>query len=145
MNSQSMFLPLLTDCKEFEGLPVRHNEDILNEALSLLCPAKVPKDRLETPHVKANLLIQAHLTRAPLPITDFITDTKMVLDQCVRVIQCMIDVAAHKGYLDTTLNLINFQQMIMQGTWQHQTVFKNIPYFDEKIINKLSKIGIYHL
>ena len=145
MNNQSMFLPLLTDCKEFDGLPVRHNEDILNEALSLLCPAKVPKERLETPNVKANLLIQAHLTRAPLPITDFITDTKMVLDQCVRVIQCMIDVAAHKGYLDTTLNLINFQQMIMQGTWQHQTVFKNIPYFNEKIITKLSKLGIYHL
>lgn len=59
---------------------MRHNEDILNEALSHLVPLKVPKHNLESPHVKANLLLQAHFDRCPLPITDFITDTKSVLD-----------------------------------------------------------------
>lgn len=145
MNSQAMFLSTLTNCKEFDGLPVRHNEDILNEALALMCPIKVAKDKLDSPHIKANLLLQAHLSRVPLPITDYITDTKSVLDQSIRVIQCMIDVAAHGGFLDTTLNLISFQQMIIQGSWQHQSVFKNIPYFTDKIIQKLAKIGILHL
>lgn len=92
-------LAVLSNAKEFAGLPVRHNEDILNEALTHLVPIKVPKHDLESPHVKANLLLQAHFERCPLPITDFITDTKSVLDQSIRVLQGMIDVASHKGLL----------------------------------------------
>ena len=86
---------------------MRHNEDVLNEALSHLVPIKVPKYDLESPHVKANLLLQAHFDRCPLPITDFVTDTKSVLDQSIRVLQGMIDLSAHKGYLETTMNLIH--------------------------------------
>lgn len=73
-------IDVLSKAQEFAGLPVRHNEDVLNEALSHLVPIKVPKHDLESPHVKANLLLQAHFDRCPLPITDFITDTKSVLD-----------------------------------------------------------------
>ena len=47
----------LSNAKEFFGLPVRHNEDVLNEALMHLVPLKVPKHDLENPHVKANLLL----------------------------------------------------------------------------------------
>jgi len=71
---------ILSNAKEFAGLPVRHNEDVLNEALTHLVPIKVPKHDLESPHVKSNLLLQAHFERCPLPITDYITDTKSVLD-----------------------------------------------------------------
>jgi len=92
-------LAVLSNANEFAGLPVRHNEDILNEALTHLVPIKVPKHELESPHVKANLLLQAHFERCPLPITDFITDTKSVLDQSIRVLQGMIDVASHKSLL----------------------------------------------
>lgn len=100
-------IDILSKAKEFAGLPVRHNEDILCEALSHLVPLKVPKHNLESPHVKANLLLQAHFDRCPLPITDFVTDTKSVLDQSIRVLQGMIDIATHKGSLKNALNLIN--------------------------------------
>ena len=65
----------MANVKEFEGLPVRHNEDVLNEGLAHLVPLKVSMHDLENPHVKANLLIQAHFSRCPLPIADYITDT----------------------------------------------------------------------
>lgn len=136
MKNQGHFIPLLTDCKEFDGLPVRHNEDVLNEALAVMCPIKLPKKDFDSPHVKSNLLLQAHFSRIPLPITDYITDTKSVLDQSIRVVQCMIDVATHKGYLDTTLNLISFQQMIIQGSWQNDSVLRNVPFFTDDIIQK---------
>lgn len=100
-------IKILSDSKEFSGLPVRHNEDVLNEALTHLVPIKVPKHELESPHVKSNLLLQAHFERCPLPITDFITDTKMVLDQSIRIIQGMIDVSTHKGFMNTTKNLVH--------------------------------------
>lgn len=50
-------IDILSKAKEFAGLPVRHNEDVLNEALSHLVPLKVPKHDLESPHVKSNLLL----------------------------------------------------------------------------------------
>lgn len=36
-------IDVLSKAKEFAGLPVRHNEDVLNEALMHLVPLKVPK------------------------------------------------------------------------------------------------------
>jgi activating signal cointegrator complex subunit 3 len=107
----------LSNAREFSGLPVRHNEDVLNEALTHLVPLKVPKHELESPHVKTNLLLQAHFERCPLPITDYITDTKSVLDQSIRIIQGMIDISSHKGYLETAINLVHILQMIIQGQW----------------------------
>lgn len=50
-------IAILSNCKEFSGLPVRHNEDMLNEGLSKMVPHKVPKHEMNSPHVKANLLI----------------------------------------------------------------------------------------
>ena len=73
-------IDILAKAEEFAGLPVRHNEDVLNESLAVIVPLKVPKHDMESPHVKANLLLQAHFDRCPLPITDFRTDTKSVLD-----------------------------------------------------------------
>ena len=57
--------------------------------------------------MKTFLLLQAHFERLPLPIADYITDTKSVLDQTMRVIQAMIDVCAHKGLLKLALDFIN--------------------------------------
>jgi activating signal cointegrator complex subunit 3 len=79
-NNIESLIDILSKVQEFKGLPVRHNEDILNEALSHLVPLKVNKHMLESPFTKANLLLQAHFDRCPLPITDFITDSKSVID-----------------------------------------------------------------
>tara|TARA_R110002050_G_scaffold17787_2_gene52506 strand:- start:545 stop:814 length:270 start_codon:yes stop_codon:yes gene_type:complete len=76
--------------------------------------------QMEDPHTKANLLIQHQLrsdidmfiiittynritakynsdflshSQLPLPISDYYTDLKSVLDQAIRVIQAMVDVA----------------------------------------------------
>lgn len=46
-------------------------------------PWTVDQRALDSPHVKANLLFQAHFARAPLPMSDYVTDTKTVLDNAV--------------------------------------------------------------
>ena len=70
---------------------------------------------LDDPHVKANLLFQAHWLRVPLPSSDFVTDAKGALDNAARVLQAMIDVAADAGWLAVTLRLMTLQQALMQG------------------------------
>ncbi|EDQ88537.1 uncharacterized protein MONBRDRAFT_9087 [Monosiga brevicollis MX1] len=110
-------LKMLCDCQEFAELPVRHNEDELNGQLAKDCLLPVPQSALDSPHVKANLLLQAHFSRLKLPIPDYRTDTKRVLDQCIRILQAMADVAADAGHLTTTLNIMSLTQMVVQGRW----------------------------
>ncbi|KAI7978983.1 DExH-box ATP-dependent RNA helicase DExH14, partial [Camellia lanceoleosa] len=82
--SLEVFLHVLSGASEYDELPVRHNEENFNEALSKKVPYMVDTNRLDDPHVKANLLFQAHFSQLELPISDYITDLKSVLDQSIR-------------------------------------------------------------
>lgn len=61
---------------------------------------------LDSPHTKAHLLLQAHLSRVTLPISDYITDLKTVIDSSVRIVHSMVDVCAHSGTLSSTLKIM---------------------------------------
>lgn len=78
-------LKLLSEAEEYSELPVRHNEDKLNGELARDVPWPVDARNIDDPHVKANLLFQAHFTRCRLPISDYITDTDQVLAQRRRL------------------------------------------------------------
>lgn len=65
---------------------------------------------------------QAHMGRVELPITDYVGDTKSALDNSVRVLQAITDVAADAGWLGTTLAAVRLIQGLMQvlpffATW----------------------------
>lgn len=124
-NDIARFLPLedlldlLTRANEYATLPVRHNEEILNDELAKKCPMSMERKSMESSHTKASILIQAHCSRLKLPVVDYYTDLKTVLDQAIRIMQAMVDIAALNGSLATTINIINLQQSIMQASWQH--------------------------
>ena len=103
--------------KEYEELPVRHNEEKLNHALAQEVPWAVDDLSLDEPSTKANLLFQAHFSRISLPISDYITDTQSVLDQSIRILQSFIDFVVELGWLNTNLNIIYLIQMITQGIY----------------------------
>ena len=65
-------------------------------------------------HTKTNLLLQAHLSRLPVPITDYVTDTKGALDNSLRLLQAMVDIAADAGWLNTALSIMRLIQSLMQ-------------------------------
>ena len=118
-NTPRDLLEILAGAAEYDETPVRHNEDLLNATLAdaVVKAGGFPVDArsLDDPHVKANLLFQAHWLRVPLPSSDFVTDAKGALDNAARVLQAMIDVAADAGWLAVTLRLMNLQQALMQG------------------------------
>lgn len=91
-------LDLLCNAEEFAELPVRHNEEHLNADLNKKIRTKLASDML-SPHTKTNLLLQAHFGREALPIADYLTDTKTVMDNVPRVLQAFVDVCGDKGYL----------------------------------------------
>jgi hypothetical protein len=58
-------------------------------------------------------------------MSDYFTDTKSVLDQAIRILQAIIDVAADAGWLATALNAMNLMQMVMQGRFAWQGLADN--------------------
>ncbi|CAK75634.1 unnamed protein product (macronuclear) [Paramecium tetraurelia] len=138
-------LHTLAYSSEFNEVPVRHNEEHLNEALSKLCKLKYDKHKMNHPNEKAYLLLQAHIFRLKCPLKDFETDQKLILDQCIRIIGCMIEVSASKGYLQTTLNIIYMLQTIVQGFVKNEEqILMNLPHLHklkhEQCINRVRNI-----
>lgn len=144
-------LSVLSDASEFDELPVRHNEDLSNVNLASVVSRKnvdsfgglSPNEQPENPHFKAFLLFQCHLTRnVKLPNTDYITDTTTVLDQSIRVIQAMIDIAASQGFLNTTLAVMLTLQCIKQACWPSEPDLICLPHMNQNLINDLKALSI---
>ncbi|XP_076004539.1 activating signal cointegrator 1 complex subunit 3 [Genypterus blacodes] len=125
-------LSILTDAEEYAELPVRHNEDQLNSQLAQHLPLQVNPHSYDSAHTKAHLLLQAHFTHAPLPCSDYTTDTKTVLDNAIRICQAMLDLAANEGWLVTALGICNLVQMIVQGRWLYDSSLLSLPHVEQQ-------------
>lgn len=140
--AQATFLDVLTwMCRatEYDELPVRHNEDLINAELSrnLTFPGTSFGLPMWDPHVKAFLLLQAHMSRVSLPITDYVGDQTSVLDQAIRVIQASIDVLTEMGYLTSVMQMIALLQSIKSARWPTEAPLTILPGVDaDKTQNK---------
>ena len=54
------------------------------------------------------------MSRLPAPISDYVTDTRGALDNSVRLLQAITDLAADAGWLDTALSTMLLIQSLMQ-------------------------------
>uniref|UniRef100_A0A803P9U3 RNA helicase n=1 Tax=Cannabis sativa TaxID=3483 RepID=A0A803P9U3_CANSA len=144
--SLEVFLLILSGASEYNELPVRHNEENYNEALSKKVRYMVDKDRFDDPHVKANLLFQAHFSQLELPISDYVTDLKSVLDQSIRIIQAMIDICANSGWLSSSITCMHLLQMVMQGLWfEKNSSLWMLPCMNVELADSLSTRGVSSL
>lgn len=104
---------------EYDELPVRHNEDLINAELSNNLPLKADALGLPMwdPHVKAFLLLQAHFSRVDLPISDYVGDQNSVLDQAIRIIQAGIDVLTELGHAQSCKTMMTLLQCVKSARW----------------------------
>ena len=114
---------------EYDELPVRHNEDLINAELSRNLPFPGTSFGLPMwdPHVKAFLLLQAHMSRISLPITDYVGDQTSVLDQAIRIIQASVDVLTELGHLSSCLEMIKLLQCIKCARWPTEHPLSILP------------------
>ncbi|KAI8322612.1 Sec63-domain-containing protein, partial [Martensiomyces pterosporus] len=121
-------LHLLSEAAEWAELPVRHNEDLLNRELEREVPYPIGRGAVDylSPHAKANLLLQKHLVRGELPCSDYVTDTRTVLDSSIRILQAMVDVAAYKGDVVNSLAIMELMQAIKQAALPTDSPLKQL-------------------
>ena len=130
-------IEILASAAEYENLPIRHKEDILLQQLSTRVPLKLTNVKLNDPHNKTNLLIQAHLSRLQLS-AELQSDTEEILKkvgaglwagmkhthlrcwyvcitsyiQAIRLIQGCVDVLSSNGWLSPALAAMELAQMV---------------------------------
>lgn len=130
------FLNFTNPCIEFNIVINFVLKDKLNEELSREVPFKVNSYTLDSPHTKVNLLLQAHFSRAQLPCSDYLTDTKSVLDQCFRIMQAVLDFCAEHGWLHSSLYIINLMQMACQGRWLSESDLLTMPHVETEHLSR---------
>ncbi|KAK1135499.1 hypothetical protein K0M31_000088 [Melipona bicolor] len=135
-------LHILCNSHEYNELPVRHDEELLNEELSKLCRYQVDNYSYGSPHTKAFLLLQAHFSRLPMPCVDYITDLKSVLDQAIRIIQAMIDTVAEHGWLASTIMIMNLLQMLIQARWIDEFAITTLPHVNSEHVQLFSTLSL---
>eukprot|EP00605_Chrysophyceae_sp_TOSAG23-4_P002130 GSChrysophyteH1.ASY1.ANO1.2357.1 assembled CDS len=103
---------------EFSELPVRHNEEGLNKELAKDLPWSV-------------------IQNERLPISDYINDTKSVLDQVPRVLGALLEVAVMKEnhYVIESLSVLS--QMISQGCMFGESDLMQLPYSSQNVVSYL--------
>lgn len=127
-------LSWMCSATEYDELPVRHNEDLINAELSAALPLKaedaMPGMPMWDPHVKAFLLLQAHFSRIDLPISDYVGDQTSVLDQAIRILQASIDVLTELGFHSSCSMMMTLLQCVKSARWPEDGPLAMFPGVD---------------
>ncbi|ERF69234.1 hypothetical protein EPUS_01191 [Endocarpon pusillum Z07020] len=127
---------------EFDDLPVRHNEDLINAELAKNLPlgtAGLMDDLpMWDPHMKAFLLLQAFMSRIELPISDYVGDCNSVLDQSIRIIQAGIDLMAELGRSTVVQQMVCLLQCIKSARWPQDYPLSILPTVSESLSDELA-------
>lgn len=127
-------LAWMSSATEYDELPVRHNEELINAELNAALPLKIDAAfghlPLWDPHTKSFLLLQAHFARLDLPISDYVGDQTSVLDQAIRIMQASIDVLAELGYASSALAIMTLLQCVKSARWPDDGPLAILPGVD---------------
>ncbi|XP_054265192.1 U5 small nuclear ribonucleoprotein 200 kDa helicase isoform X1 [Macrosteles quadrilineatus] len=135
-------LEIISSAAEYEAVPVRHREDQLLRSLAARLPNKLQGNpRFNDPHVKVNLLLQAHLSRLQLG-AELQGDTEMILAKAIRLIQACVDVLSSNGWLSPAVAAMELAQMVTQAMWSKDSYLKQLPHFTVDIIKRCTDKGV---
>lgn len=136
-------LEIISSAAEFEDIPVRHHEDSILRSLAQRLPNKLTgpnggQPKYNDPHIKTNLLLQAHLCRLQLG-AELQGDTEIVLGKAIRLIQACVDVLSSNGWLSPAVAAMELAQMVTQAMWSKDSYLKQLPHFNNDIIKRCTE------
>ncbi|KAJ3095037.1 DEIH-box ATPase [Phlyctochytrium planicorne] len=136
-------LEIVSASAEFEDIPIRHHEDQLLKRIHDRVPVKLDLQsaKMNDPHTKSNLLLQAHFSRIDLP-PDLESDQKLILQRVIRLIQACVDVISTNSWLSPSLSCMELSQMCVQAVWDRDSWLKQIPHVGQKAIERLKEKGV---
>lgn len=133
-------LEIVSSAAEFEDLPIRQHEDVLLQRIYDRLPLKLDKLNLLSPYHKVFILLQAHFARLSLPV-DLESDQKVVLGKVLTLLSACVDVMSSNAYLNAIVAM-ELSQMVVQAVWDKDSVLKQVPHFNEGIIERCRSRGV---
>ncbi|OAD55878.1 hypothetical protein WN48_04172 [Eufriesea mexicana] len=134
-------LEIISAAAEYETVPVRQREENLLRSLATRLPHAPQATRMADPHVKAQLLLQAHLSRIQLG-PELQKDTELVLSKAIRLIQACVDVLSSSGWLAPAVAAMELAQMVTQAMWSKDSYLKQLPHFTAETIKRCTDKGV---
>nr|DBA32090.1 TPA: hypothetical protein GDO54_007839 [Pyxicephalus adspersus] len=134
-------IEIISNAAEYESIPIRHREDNLLRQLAQKVPHKLTNPKFNDPHVKTNLLLQAHLSRMQLS-AELQSDTEEILSKAIRLIQACVDVLSSNGWLSPALAAMELAQMVTQAMWSKDSYLKQLPHFTSEHIKRCTDKGV---
>ena len=135
-------IEIVAAAAEFEDLEIRHGEDIVLRNLSNKLPNKLGSGtKYNDPHVKTNVLLQAHLSRIQLS-AELQQDTESVIVKAVRLTQACVDVLSSNGWLSPAIAAMELSQMMTQAMWNKDSYLKQLPHFSSETIQRCKDKGV---
>ena len=152
----------LCSTHEFDELPVRHNEEYLNEDLSkdvmwgpdvadVLAGNKSTQRQYRNPeiyldpHTKAFILVQAHLEYTKLPISDYLNDTKSVIENLPRILAAMSYIAAAECDVEGSFELLTqfsrIRQLLKARCKVDVDPLQQLPGFNASVMQRLQTMN----
>ncbi|KAF2754265.1 pre-mRNA splicing helicase-like protein [Pseudovirgaria hyperparasitica] len=133
-------LEIISSAVEFENIQIRRHEDRILRRIYDRVPVKMADGDFNTPHFKAFILLQAHFSRMQLPV-DLAKDQEEILKKALPLLSACVDVLSSEGHLNA-MNAMEMSQMTVQAMWDRDSPLKQIPHFDDEVIDACKKFGI---
>ncbi|CAB5191376.1 unnamed protein product [Rhizophagus irregularis] len=106
---------ILSSAAEFESIPVRHHEDTVLKKIYDRLPVKLGNPKFNSPHIKTNILLQAHFSRTQLP-PDLQSDQTAVLGKVIPLIQSIVDVISSQWMVKTCISFYGISTDVCSGS-----------------------------
>ncbi|XP_053622297.1 U5 small nuclear ribonucleoprotein 200 kDa helicase [Plodia interpunctella] len=139
-------LEIISSAAEYSELTIRHREENIIKSLAGKVPHKpqAPSGgsvKYNDPHVKAHVLLQAHLSRMQLP-AELQADTQKVLTKAIRLIQACVDVVSSSGWLSPAVAAMELAQMVTQAMWAKDSYLRQLPHFTPELVQRCAEKGV---
>ncbi|ETW58345.1 hypothetical protein PFMC_05448 [Plasmodium falciparum CAMP/Malaysia] len=133
---------LVVQAKEFDDIPLRHNEDKYNVKLRNQIPLDID---MNMPNVKTYLLLLSRFYECTYETVDYHIDLKLVMDQIARVINAFIDICLlfhNYNYIKKLILIFNCINQKVKPNTNSLYIIKDITEYQ---IYKLKQLDIYNI
>jgi len=142
-NTATKYIPgILSSAVEFcEGAACKNNQADDLARLHGRVKANFVKNQGDQNNdiMKIKTLLYAHMLREPVPAS-LQADMLYVLQHSHRLLNGLLNIIMEQRFVTTSMNVIEFSQLLTQGLWFHSNALLQLPHFDQQQIKQLNKV-----
>jgi len=141
-NTAPKYLPgILASANEFqESVPPRNAQAAELERLHKAVSDQFVKNQGDhVPEIlKVKTLLYAHLLRESVPVS-LREDLRVVLEGCPVLLQGLLNLSIDQRFVTSTINILDFWQLLTQGLWFHDSSLRMLPHLSDKHLRALGR------